>query len=171
MKHRAAPSRLQVLIHEMAKFGIVGAVCYAVDVLVSNLCHSVFGMGLLSAKTVSTIVAATCAYIGNRNWSFNHRARTGVRREYTLFIVLNAIGLGIALSCLGFAKYVLGLEGALALNVFGNIIGTGLGTIFRFWAYKRFVFLHPDHPRAATNAAGAAAHQPQARRVPEPAGR
>ena len=31
----------------------------------------------------------------------------------------------------------------LAMNVvnFGTIV---CGTIFRFWAYKRFVFLHPD---------------------------
>ena len=27
---------------------------------------------------------------------------------------------------------------------FVNIVTIGLGTIFRFWAYKRFVFLHPD---------------------------
>ena len=25
----------------------------------------------------------------------------------------------------------------------------GLGTLFRFWAYKRFVFLHPDRVHAA----------------------
>jgi putative flippase GtrA len=121
-------------------------------------------MDQLTAKTISTIVAATVAYIGNRKWSFTHRARSGVRREYTLFIVLNAFGLGIALGCLGFALYVLHLKGALAFNVFGNVLGTGLGTVFRFWAYKRWVFLHPDHPRAVIS--------PEAEpvpRVPEPA--
>jgi putative flippase GtrA len=149
---RAAWSRWNLLIHEMAKFGIVGAVCYVIDFAVSNLCHVLLGMGPLSAKTVSTVVAATCAYLGNRHWSFTHRARTGVRREYTLFIVLNAIGLFIALACLGIARYVLGLKGVLAFNIAGNIIGTGLGTIFRFWAYKRWVFLHPDHPKAMDHA-------------------
>lgn len=136
------------MIHELAKFGIVGAVCYAIDFAVSNLCHVLLGMGPLSAKTVSTVIAATCAYIGNRHWSFTHRARTGLRREYSLFVVLNAIGLLIALACLGFARYVLGLQGVLAFNIAGNIIGTGLGTVFRFWAYKRWVFLRPDHPKA-----------------------
>ncbi|WP_238428918.1 GtrA family protein [Frankia nepalensis] len=147
----------------MSKFGIVGAVAYAVDFLVSNLCHSHFEMGQFTSKIISTIVAATVAYIGNRNWSFNHRARSGVRREYVLFIILNAIGLGIALGCLGFAKYVLHLEGPLAFNLFGNVLGTGFGTVFRFWAYKRWVFLHPDHPRVAETAAARPA------RVPEPA--
>jgi hypothetical protein len=29
-----------------------------------------------------------------------------------------------------------------------NIVSIGIGTVFRFWAYKRFVFLHPEraHP-------------------------
>jgi putative flippase GtrA len=148
----------------MAKFGIVGAVCYAIDIAVSNLCHVTLGMGPLSAKTVSTVVAATCSYVGNRHWSFTHRARTGLRREYTLFVILNTVGLFIALACLGFARYVLGLKGVLAFNIAGNVVGTGLGTVFRFWAYKRWVFLHPGHPKAAD-------YTTADLRVPEPAGR
>ncbi|MCK9902714.1 polysaccharide synthesis protein GtrA [Parafrankia colletiae] len=157
-----ARSPLQVLIHEVGKFGVVGAICYAIDFAVSNLCHTLLGMGPLSAKTVSTVIAATCAYVGNRQWSFNHRARTGIRREYTLFVILNAIGLVIALACLGFAKYVLHLEGVLAFNLFGNVLGTGLGTIFRFWTYKKYVFLHPDHPKVAVLPV-------KDQRIPEPA--
>ncbi|WP_131785032.1 GtrA family protein [Protofrankia symbiont of Coriaria ruscifolia] len=161
-------SRWQLLVHEMAKFGVVGGFCYFVDVLISNLGHGLFGMGWLSAKTVSTIVAATCAYIGNRHWSFTHRARTGLRREYTLFVILNGIGLGIALGCLGIARYVLGLDSVLAFNLAGNVVGTGLGTIFRFWAYKRWVFLHPDDPKAALYAA---ADAQRSQSLPEPVGR
>ena len=29
-----------------------------------------------------------------------------------------------------------------------NVFTIGLGTIFRFWAYKRFVFRHPDRVAA-----------------------
>jgi hypothetical protein len=29
-----------------------------------------------------------------------------------------------------------------------NLFTIGMGTIFRFWAYKRFVFLHPDRVAA-----------------------
>ena len=52
------------------------------------------------------------------------------------------------MACLGFTYYVLGLTSLFAQNIAGNVIGTGLGTLFRFWAYKRYVFLHPDHPKA-----------------------
>lgn len=141
--------RWQVLVHELAKFGIVGAVCYVIDFALYNVCHVwVFEFGPITSKVISTIVAATCAYMGNRHWSFRHRARSGVKREYSLFIVLNAIGLGIALACLGFGFYVLKQQSALASNIWGNVVGTGLGTIFRFWAYKKWVFLHPEDPKA-----------------------
>jgi putative flippase GtrA len=144
---RGLYDRWRHLVHEIAKFGVVGAVAYIVDFGLFNVLHS-SGLGPLSAKTISTIVAATVAYFGNRHWSFTHRARTGLRREYTIFVVLSAVGLGIALACLGFGYYVLGQQSRLAANFWGNIVGTGLGTIFRFWAYKKFVFLAPDHPKA-----------------------
>ena len=32
------------------------------------------------------------------------------------------------------------LTSRLADNISGNIIGIGLATLFRFWAYRRFVF-------------------------------
>jgi putative flippase GtrA len=140
--------RWQELVHELAKFGIVGIVCYAIDFGLYNVCHVwLFELGPITSKVISTVVAATCAYFGNRHWSFRHRARSGVRREYTLFIVLNTIGLVIALACLGFGYYVLDQRSALASNIWGNLIGTGLGTVFRFWAYKKYVFLHPEDPK------------------------
>jgi putative flippase GtrA len=144
---REVYGRWQTLVHELAKFGIVGALCYVIDVGISNVLHLGLGMGPLSAKVISTIVAATCAYVGNRQWSFRHRARSGVKREYSLFIILNAVGLGITLACLGFGVYVLGHDSPLAYNIWGNVIGTGGATVFRFLAYKKWVFLHPEDPK------------------------
>ena len=140
--------RWQTLVHEIAKFGIVGAFCYVIDVGLFNVFHFGWGWGPITSKTLSTIIAATVNYFANRHWSFQHRARSGTRREYSLFIVLNFIGLGIALAFLGFGHYVLKQTSPLATNVWGNVVGTGMATFFRFWAYKRFVFLHPDHPKA-----------------------
>jgi putative flippase GtrA len=66
-------------------------------------------------------------------------------RQYTMFFVLNAIGLGIGLGCLAISHYGLGqiwpaLQTPLADNISGQFIGTAVGTLFRFWSYKRFVF-------------------------------
>ena len=134
---------VRALLSEFAKFGVVGAVCTVIDFGLFNVFHFGAGLDPLVAKTLSVVIAVTVSYFGNRYWSFRHRARTGFSREYTLFFVLNGIGLGMALACLAFTKYVLGLTGPLALNLAGNVIGMGAATLFRFWSYRRWVFLAP----------------------------
>ncbi len=149
----AAPSLIErvralvdVLVREVLKFGAVGAVAFVVDTGVFNLLR--FGIGgggplehkPLSAKVVSTITAAVVAWLGNRFWTFRHRRRASAQRELVLFFFFNAVGLAIALSCLGLSHYVLDLRSALADNVSANGVGLVLGTLFRFWAYRRFVF-------------------------------
>jgi hypothetical protein len=57
---------------------------------------------------------------------------------------LNVVGLAMAEACLAFSYYVLGYHGQVATNISANVVGLALGTLFRFWAYKRFVFLHPE---------------------------
>jgi putative flippase GtrA len=161
-------ARWQVLVHEVAKFGIVGAVCYLIDFGTFNLFHFGWGWGPITSKTLSTIIAATINYFANRHWSFAHRARSGVRREYTLFIVLNFIGLGIALGFLGFGHYVLNQDSPLATNIWGNVVGTGMATFFRFWAYKKFVFLHHEHPKAIPGTGKQREHLVVVERLPEP---
>ncbi len=137
--------RLQTVVHELMKYGVVGGVAFVVDVGTFNALQYAGGSGPLHgrplvAKVVSVVLATTVAYLGNRHWTFRHRGRSELRREYTLFFALNLVGLGIALSCLGLSHYVLGFTGALADNVAANVVGLALATTFRFWSYRRFVF-------------------------------
>ncbi len=149
---RGLHARFRGLINEVAKFGVIGGATFVVDIGVYNLCESVFGWGPLTSKTISVTVAATSAFLGNRYWTWRNRPRTSLAREYLLYFVMNAIGLLIALACLGFSYYVLGFywprafHSALANNISGNIVGNALGTLFRFWAYRRWVFLPLSDP-------------------------
>ena len=131
--------RLSSLIRELLKFGIVGGVAFIVDVGLFNLVLHLTDKPLTS-KTVSTIAATTVAYVGNRYWTFRKRSRSAVRREYALFFVLNGVGLAIALACLFVSHYWLGFTSTLADNIAANGIGLALGTAFRFWSYRRWVF-------------------------------
>ena len=135
----------QTLMREIAKFGAVGLVALVVDVGLFNLLRYAGGEGPfydrpLTAKVISVIAATTVAYFGNRFWTFRHRGRTGMGREYALFFVLNGVGMLIALGCLWFSHYALGLTSPLADNISANVVGLALGTIFRFWSYRRWVF-------------------------------
>src|SRR3954462_9253678 len=136
-------ARIGVVFHELAKFGTVGALAFLVDVSLFNIVLHVAPHKPLTAKVISTVVAASIAFVLNRAWSFRHRQRSSMRREYVLFFVLNGIGLAIALGCLGLSHYVLGLHSQLADNIAANGIGLVLGTSFRFWSYRRFVWAAP----------------------------
>src|SRR3954447_875307 len=141
------------LIHEAAKFGLVGAVNYILDVAVFNaLVLGPLTDRPLTAKTVSTLIAATSSYFMNRHWTWRHRARSGLGREYGLFILFSAIALGFTLGCLAFGEYVLHQDSLLARNIWGNVIGVGVAMVFRFWSFKRWVFLE-NEPAADHDAA------------------
>jgi putative flippase GtrA len=145
----ALNSRADRLLREVAKFGIVGLAAFVVDVGVFNFLrfHSEAARLYdkpITAKIISTIVATFVAYMGNRFWTFRHRDRVGYAREYLMFFVLNAVGLGISVACLGISHYMLNLRSPLADNISANVIGLGMGTLFRFWAYRRWVF--PEIP-------------------------
>ena len=105
----------------------------------------------LTAKVVSVAVATTFAYFGNRYWTFRHRGRTSFGREYVLFFVLNGVGMAISVGCLWISHYVFNFRGPIADNISANVIGLGLGTLFRFWSYRRWVF--PEDAEAADEAA------------------
>ena len=139
--------RLRRMAHELAKFGSVGAVAFVINFGLFNLLHASAGAGLgpLTANGVATVVATTFAYFANRYWTFRHRDRTGLGREYALFFGLNAVGLVITELFLGFGHYVLSMTGTLAANGF-LVIGTGFATLFRYWAYRKWVFLASTPP-------------------------
>jgi putative flippase GtrA len=137
---------MDVVVREMVKFGTVGAAAFVVDVVVFNLLRFGFGGGgplehkPLSAKVVSTICATLVAWLGNRLWTFRHRRRAAMHHELALFVLFNAVGMGIAVACLGVSHYLLDLRSPLADNVSANGVGLVLGTLFRFWSYRTFVF-------------------------------
>ena len=141
---RVLRDRFEGLLHEVGKFGVVGAFCYALDVLIFNLVRASTGQPIL-ATTVSTVIATTVAFLGNRFWTWRDRERSGLTREYSLYFGVNLVGLGIGVACLWISHNWLGsywpiLESALADNISGKVIGVGLASLFRFWAYRRYVF-------------------------------
>lgn len=144
-----AHSVVDTLRHEVAKFGVVGLTAFSIDALIYNvLVFGIPGTGSggamadmpLRSKIVATCIATVFSWLGNRYWTFRHRRRGRKTQELVLFYLFNALGLLIALACLGFSRYVLDLHSQLADNLSGNGVGLVLGTLFRFWAYRTFVF-------------------------------
>ena len=135
-----ARSTIGVLYREAIKFGVIGALAFVVDIGLANiLWHTVLSEKVTTAKLISGAVATLVAWIGNRQWTFRHRRSRPAHHEVALFFGVNLVALGIAAATLFVSHYWLGFESRLADNV-ATIVGIGLGTLFRFWAYRRFVF-------------------------------
>jgi putative flippase GtrA len=139
---RGLYKRFRQIIHEFAKFGIIGVIGLAITNFGYALLHS-HGVGPVTSTTVATIIATAVAYIGNRYWSFRHRERTSVPREGTIFFVLNGIGLLIQDAAVAFNSYVLHLEHHKVAEFLALNIGIAIATVFRFWSYRRFVWAAP----------------------------
>jgi putative flippase GtrA len=129
----------RLLIKELGAFGIVGGVCFVIDIGLFQLFYAHLGWGAVTAKLVSTLISMTVAYFAHRYWSFSHRARTGVRREYLLFAVINGLTLVLGLAIVALVRYPLGQDGALVLQI-ANIGSIALGTVIRYLCYRRWVF-------------------------------
>ena len=133
-------SSWRILLKEVAAFGVVGAVGFVLQLGLFNLFHDI---GSLKANALATVVTTAFAYVGNRYLSFSHRARTGLGRETSWFFGINFVTLVIAQLVLGVA-YLFGKQQDKFVTNVLVVLGIGIGTIIRFWAYKRFVFLNPD---------------------------
>jgi putative flippase GtrA len=155
--------RFRHLIQEAAKFGIIGAIAFVVTELGTNVLHFDAKLGPISANVIASVIATVVSYVGNRYWTFRHREGGSVSREYSVFFVLNAVGILIQLACIGFTYYALSLTDRLSYNV-ALFVGIVLGTLFRFWSYRRWVWKAPVadtlHEHEVLEVAGAAGAVP-----------
>jgi putative flippase GtrA len=165
--NRVLPKRFHGVSDEVVKFGLIGVLGVVVNLTVFNvLLHTLLDNGEVKAKAVATVVATTCAYFLNRHWTYRDRAKSAMRREYTLFLFFNGVGLVIEVAVVWIAKYGLHQTSDLVFNIC-TAIGIVLGTVFRFWAYRNHVFKFDaddveDEPALVSAAAALAS-------VPDPA--
>lgn len=136
---------------ELAKFLVVGGSAWVVDSgLFLILSHTVLDEKVITSKIISILVSTIFSYILNREWSFSARGGRERHHEAMLFFLFNGIALGLNLVPLWLSHYVFGLSypnispfaTSVADFISSSIIGTLVGMVFRFWAYRRFVF--PD---------------------------
>ena len=143
-----ARGAVDVLYREMIKFGVVGAAAFVIDLGTFNLLRATVlqgeGTGVLSNAVIATMISAflaTCfAWVGNRMWTFRHRRNRPVHHEAMLFALTNGVALLIQAACVGLTNQLVSGPTSLAAENAAKVVGIGLGTLFRFWAYRRFVF-------------------------------
>jgi putative flippase GtrA len=142
--------RWQRFLSEGAKFLTVGGVATLIAFVIFNgLVHGYLGgpgpmhEQPLGAFVIANTIGMLVSYRGSRSWAFRHREAVGVAGGRLTFFVINMASMVIPLGCLAFTRYVLRLTDPIADNFAANLVGLGLGTLARFWAIRRFIFLSP----------------------------
>jgi putative flippase GtrA len=137
--------------HELIKFAIVGATTFVVDSSVFyTLKLTVLEPKPVTAKIIAGIVAVIASYILNREWSFRDRGGRERHHEALLFFTFSGVGVLLSMAPLWISSYVLQLRVPdvsltvenIADFISAYVIGNLLQMMFRFWAFRRWVF--PD---------------------------
>ena len=136
---RSTYLRFQVLVHEIAKFGVVGAIGFVIQLVVQNALYPGHGIGAFTAVVIASAFATTVTFLGNRFWAFKHRKGKGIAHESVMFVVFNVAGILIQAGIVDLGVHGLHDSGKVAFNVF-TIIGIAIATLFRLFCYRKFVF-------------------------------
>ena len=147
-------------LHQFLKFGMVGIAALVIDVGTFNLLLFVFNTSPFVAKSVSVTLAVIFSFLGNKIWSFKlaeinpeiaaltpplsdiveEREVLKSSQQFSLFVVVNVIALLFPLTALYVSRNILGYTSVLSDNISANAIGLIVGVVFRFYAYKFWVF-------------------------------
>ncbi|MBO0840163.1 MAG: GtrA family protein [Sciscionella sp.] len=152
LKQVPEPLRGKLIKHrEMLKFAIVGSITWVITTVIwYGLKLTVLPAKPITAQAIAIIIATIVSYVLSREWSFRTRAGREAHHEAALFFVVSGIAVGLNLVPTAISRYVFHLQvphvsmvtQELADFVFGMIIGTLIAMVFRFWAFKKWVF--PD---------------------------
>lgn len=86
---------MRKLIEQIMKFGVVGVIAFVIDFGVMVFLTEVFGIDPVISATVSFIISVIFNYAASMCYVFSHREGMSRTREFVIFVVLSAIGLGI----------------------------------------------------------------------------
>jgi len=140
--------RFQHLAQEGARFTLVNVAATVLALVLFNvLVHGVRGWftGAMNtqpipAYLVANTIGMVVSFLGARHFVYRQRKPTGPGGGAVNYAAVNLASFVIPVSCLWISRNLMHLDDALSDNISGNVVGAGLGTVFRFWAFRRFVF-------------------------------
>lgn len=150
LAHVPEPLRSLLLKHrELLKFALVGGFCFLITLTVNyGLKLTVLSDKPVTAQAVAVIIATIVSYVLNREWAFRTRGGRERTHEAALFFLISGFGVFLNTLPLWISRYALQLEvphvtrfaQELADFSSGMIVGTLVAMVFRWWAFKKWVF-------------------------------
>jgi putative flippase GtrA len=128
-------------LKQFLRFCVVGALGFVTDFSVLYLAVTWLGMGTLSGRVVSFLVAATVTWKANRHFTFAKRGQGSVR-EWLQYLLLTGFG---GLINVGVYQAWLTLTDHGTLNLFLAVVaGSAVALLFNYAISKRAVFANKE---------------------------
>ena len=125
------------LIEQFLKFGVVGAIAFLIDYGVLMLLSQVIGMDPVISASISFVVSVVFNYVASMHYVFTRRDDISRRREFTIFVILSAIGLGINEIIMVIGVNVLG-DSALMVTI-TKLVATAIVMVWNFVSRKKWL--------------------------------
>lgn len=125
---------MKKLIAQIMKFGIIGVIAFAIDYGLLILLTEAFGIEYLVSATISFTVSVVFNYVASMRYVFAHKEGMSRRREFVVFVVLSAIGLGINNVCLWAGTDLMGVDYRIS-----KIAVTAIVMVWNFITRKLFL--------------------------------
>ncbi len=119
---------------QFIKFAIVGIISFVTDWLLLVALTELLNINYLVSTTISFVVSVAINYALSLKYVFPHRSDMSRTREFTIFAILSAIGLGLTDVCM--------FVGVTMLNIAYQamkVIATFCVTWYNFFTRKRFL--------------------------------
>lgn len=155
----ASPSVLRrrppPVIIQFARFAVVGVLSFAVDYGLFLVLHEVVGVQYLLASTTSFTISLVLNYVLTLRYVFEAREGRNVAKEFTLYIGLNIVALGLNQAIL-----YLTVDGLAMAPALGKIIATAVVMIYNFIS-RKLLIERPGARQAASVRDGAPGSEEQ----------
>jgi len=138
---------IKELFKQFLKFQAVGAAAFVIDFGGLILLSQFFGMNPVLASAVSYVVSIVFNYYASMKFVFTHPDDMSRRREFAIFCVLSAIGLGLNVLIIWIGTELWG-AGAFAVTA-AKLVATCIVAVYNF--FTRRYFLDADSPHNQTD--------------------
>ena len=122
---------MKKLIKQGLKFCVVGVICTIIDFGTLILLREVFGVNYLVANIAAFTVSVIVNYILSMRYVFQGKKNTSKVREFIIFVVLSAIGLGLNEFLMWVSVTNFGLN-----YIVGKVIATAIVMVYNFFSKK-----------------------------------
>ncbi len=138
---------MKQLFGQIIKFGVVGIFCFLIDFGITTGLTSLFEIHYLISKFFGFVISAVVNYILSIRFVFHSRKDMDKKKEFTVFLILSAIGLGIneivMYGCVdGAYRHSAALQSMLSEDMMvavSTVIATGVVMVYNFISRKLFL--------------------------------